>query len=477
METEITMEQASVFFKRIMLGVLLAVLGVTLALILREGLTSRSYLLALLPGAVWAAGLYALLRKYPTPIPPHAGLWAALLCFAVNLLWVPVIRIEPFSDYKEYWDVACALADGAEIPDAWYVAMYPHILGTATILSALVRVFGESVFAVTVMNVVLTSVSCYLIWLLGGKLLSERAAFLAALLWAVTPCKLMLNSLVFSEPIYTLLILLFFLLFLRLDRRIKEKPLPALCLAAGMGLLLEAINLVRPIALILVIAAALWILFLRGGEMKSGRLWGLWLAAFLLMTAVFRVSGGLWDRHVEKVLGQEIASVPWYNIYVGFNEETGGRYTDADMDLLTGYLKQGMSADEAQKSMIPHVKERLASGIDFPKLLETKLFAFLGADQLGGYTYRFTRSERFVKICMGICNVFYYGVFLAGFAGLVRMFRSRALGAGLLLPLYFLGLTLAHMLVEVADRYHYSLIPILIIFAALGFAGEERSQL
>ena len=46
-----------------------------------------------------------------------------------------------------------------------------------------------------------------------------------------------------------------------------------------------------------------------------------------------------------------------------------------------------------------------------------------------------------------------------------------------LLDLFFLGLTLAHMLVEVSDRYHYSLIPILIIFAARGFAGEERSQL
>ena len=217
------MEKASVFFKRAMLGLLLALLGLSLALILREGLVSRSYLYAMALGAAWSAGLYALLRKHPLPVPPHAGLWAALLCFALNLVWVLVIRIEPFSDYAEYWDVARALAAGTEIPDAWYVAMYPHILGTATILSALVRAFGESVFAVTVMNVVLTSVSCYLIWLLGGKLLSERAAFLAALLWAVTPCKLMLNSLVFSEPIYTLLILLFFLLFLRLDRRIKEK--------------------------------------------------------------------------------------------------------------------------------------------------------------------------------------------------------------------------------------------------------------
>jgi ABC-type enterochelin transport system permease subunit len=57
------------------------------------------------------------------------------------------------------------------------------------------------------------------------------------------------------------------------------------------------------------------------------------------------------------------------------------------------------------------------------------------------------------------------------------MLRSRKLSPGLLLPLYFLGLTLAHMLVEVADRYHYSLIPVLIIIAVLGLTGEERSLL
>ena len=470
------MEKASVFFKRIMLGILLAILGLTLCLVVREGITSHSYLLALVLGAVWAAGLYWLLRRYALPVPKHAALWAMGLCFVVNLAWVLAVRIEPFSDYQEYWDVACALARGTEIPDAWYVAMYPHILGTATILNALVRLFGESVLAVTVFNVLLTTLSCGLVWLLGKALISERAAFLAALLWAVTPCKLMLGSLVFSEPIYTFLILLFFWLFLRLERLIEKKPLPALLLALALGLLLAAINLVRPIALILVIAAALWLVFLRGDAEKNDRLWAFWLAAFLAMTAIFFESGALWDRHVEKVLGQEIASVPWYNVYVGFNEETGGRYADADMDLLTSYLKQGQSAPEAQKSMIPHVKERLASDINFPRLFAAKLFSFLGSDQLGGYTYRFTRSERFVKVCMGVCNVFYYGVFLAAIVGVLRLLRARALGAGLLLPLYFLGLTLAHMLVEVSDRYHYSLIPILIIFAALGFAGEERRK-
>ena len=84
----------------------------------------------------------------------------------------------------------------------------------------------------------------------------------------------------------------------------------------------------------------------------------------------------------------------------------------------------------------------------------------------------FTRPELFYKLCMGICNVFYYGVFLAALAGLWRLLKSRAKDAGLLLPLFFLGLTLAHMLVEVSDRYHYSLIPILILVALeLLFSG------
>jgi len=472
------MEKASVYFKRIMLGILLLMLGLTLALVIWRGASAHSYLAALLLGAALAYGLSWLLPRYEMPLPRRPELWLAAFCFALNIVWVLLVQLKPFSDYDEYWQVACALAAGREIPDAWYVAMYPHILGTATILSGLIRLFGESVFAVTAVNVVLTSVSCTLIWLIGRELLSEQQAFLAALLWAFTPCKMMLGSLVFSEPWYTLLILLFFWLFLRLAPQLgAEGPVPwaALGSLALLGLLLALINIIRPIAAILIIALVLWLLFLRGAEAKKLRVWGLWLLALAAMLGLYKGTLTLWDRHVERVLGQEPASVPWYNIYVGLNQETEGRYTDEDMDLLTGYLKQGMSADEAQQHMIPHVQERL-SGLDVPKLLAAKLFTFLGNDELGGFTYRFTRPPLFVKLCMVICNVFYYAMLLAGIAGLVRMFFSPRLSPGLLLPLFFLGLTLAHMLVEVANRYHYSLIPVLIIFAALGLMKEERSQ-
>jgi len=45
----------------------------------------------------------------------------------------------------------------------------------------------------------------------------------------------------------------------------------------------------------------------------------------------------------------------------------------------------------------------------------------------------------------------------------------------LLAPLYILGLTLAQMLVEVAGRYHYSMIPMLLLLGQGTWkrAGEE----
>ena len=65
--------------------------------------------------------------------------------------------------------------------------------------------------------------------------------------------------------------------------------------------------------------------------------------------------------------------------------------------------------------------------------------------------------------------------------GKEELFRNPILGwilriesAFLLLPLYTLGLTLAHMLIEVSSRYHYSLIPMFILLAAL--CGQTKAK-
>lgn len=474
------MERASDLLRRIMLTILMGLMALAMILALAEGLESHSYLFALAVGVVAAVALLLLGRR--GALRPFGGLCRRLgsfrcgavltaLCFAIGLVWALAIRIEPFSDYKTYWDCAVSIAYGQEIYSTEYVAMYPHILGYASFLALFIRVFGAHVMLGVVVGLVLSCLSGLLIYAICLEALDLGAAVFAYGLWIFYPGRVMLGSLIFSEPLYTCLVLLFLWLMLRLcarQDRLKNRWLPALAWGLGLGLLLEAINAVRPISAILIIAFVLWLFLLRGRELRDGRLWRLWLTVLVLMVLVFQGAGRLWNARLENILGEEPAGLPVYNIYVGFNMDTLGQWSSEDMDLLFSYRRQpGGSAPEAQRSMLPHVAERLQSGqIDYLRLFGSKLFVFLGNDELGGYTYRFTRSQGFVKICMVICNCYYYLLLSLALWGLGRLWKLRQRSSFSLLPLYTLGLTLAHLLIEVSSRYHYSLIPMFIIFAA-----------
>ena len=75
---------------------------------------------------------------------------------------------------------------------------------------------------------------------------------------------------------------------------------------------------------------------------------------------------------------------------------------------------------------------------------------------------------------MILCNCYYYLLLPLALLGLLYLWKGRQASAFLLLPLYTLGLTLAHMLIEVSSRYHYSLIPMFIILAALN--GQTKAK-
>ena len=472
-----------------MLVIFACLVAVSLLITAWVGLESRSYLFALALGFLGAAAVLLIMRRFRGRTQAlnerirafgvrKLCLILALICFALHLIWVLLIRIEPFSDYQTYWQCACALATGQAIESTEYIAVYPHILGYSSFLSIFVRIFGEYVLVGAVLNAALTTLGGLLIFSICRRAAGELAAVMGFVLWIFMPTKLMMNPLIFSEPLYTCLLLLFMLAVSELERRqekLSKKPALWVLCGAALGLLMLWINIVRPIAVILLIAFLIWFLLLRGAALTKKRLWLMWGIVTVCMLFVFKIGGSAWDSHVEKVLGEEPASLPIYNIYVGFNEDTKGQWSADDMDVLFAYKRgENLTASEAQRRMLPHLKERLSSGIDFARLFRSKLFAFMGNDELGGYTYRFTRSERFVRVCMIIDNVYYFFVIALMLAGLYALFRRGAQSTLFIVPLFALGLTLAHMLVEVSSRYHYSLIPMFIIVAA--FTAAEKSK-
>ena len=72
-----------------------------------------------------------------------------------------------------------------------------------------------------------------------------------------------------------------------------------------------------------------------------------------------------------------------------------------------------------------------------------------------------------------LSNTWYYLACLFCWIGVIRLWRRDECAIAFLLILFAVGLILAQLLVEVAARYHYALIPILLY--AAGFAFQETS--
>ena len=174
-------------------------------------------------------------------------------------------------------------------------------------------------------------------------------------------------------------------------------------------------------------------------------------------------------------IGEEPASTPGYSLLVGFNSESGGRWNLADSELLYSYSNQpGATVQDAQKAALEAAKERIAGGMDFFGLFREKLRIFLGTDSACvGYCSQVVRHTSELTLA---CDSFYDLLLILAIGGGIVLWRHRERSAVLLCPLYVLGLTAAQMLVEVAGRYHYSLLPVLILLVPAVLTRKQQKK-
>ncbi len=480
------LEKVSKAFIRIMLGIYMLLLALGVLLGTFGKLESPSYVLEFLAAGlfflclwIFRAKLGGLLERISLPGAFVTGLILSLFCLLLNLAWVLFFQIEPTVDFKTFYETALAIARNERV-DMLYLGLFPHILGYSSFLGLMMRLFGESSMLASVLNVVMTVISGLCIYILCLRWTGLRAAAGAFFLWSLCPSKLMYNSMVMSEPLYTCLILLFLLLLsLALDRegRWWLRLLAALPLGFACGALLLAVNVTRPVAAILFVAFFLWALLLRGKKLKQLKSW-LILGVFAVsMLGAWSRCDHQWTRWEYLHIFEETSDIPAYNIYVGLNMDSLGSYSDEDMDTLLNYRYQG-SAVYAQEQMLEEVKNRLSSGeIDFPRLFAAKLAKLMGNDEGGAFYAQAELSPMAFKLSSAAGNVFYYFVVLLSLMGAAVLFKRPGFSSVYMAPLYSIGLILAHLIVEVSGRYKYSLIPMVIILAAFAFgaAGSNGS--
>ena len=186
---------------------------------------------------------------------------------------------------------------------------------------------------------------------------------------------------------------------------------------------------------------------------------------------------GLWRSYATEQLEQAPPSVPGYNIYVGFNLETGGSYSDSDMDLLQSsyFGEYERNAEAAQQRMLQDAKIRIAKAKPVMlRLMFTKLRTLLGHDEGGVFYAMESLSSGLYSACCILSNIWYYLIVLFAAFGCMAIWKRKESGSALVWILFAIGLILAQLLVEVAARYHYALIPILLMIA--GYAFDQSTK-
>lgn len=118
-------------------------------------------------------------------------------------------------------------------------------------------------------------------------------------------------------------------------------------------------------------------------------------------------------------------------------------------------------------------KQRAAQIQDWPGFLLRKLGTLIGTDS-GCVEYSLESLEH-PSLFSAACTGFYWACILVAVINCALLLRRAESSILMLLPIYAIGLVLAQMLVEVAGRYHYSLIPAILIMAAYMGGKKETS--
>lgn len=431
----------------------------------------RALVLALIAGAI-----AILLGRIRFEIRLKDG-WIALIlaaiCFAVKLVAVLRWRVEPSADYATFATTAADLARDGSISLHRYVALFPHIYGYSAFLSVFYRIFGDGQLVAPIVNAGLSALTAALLYLLIRRYSCAKSGIFAAFLWTICPSQTLYNIYVLSEPLYTAELVGAMLLCDTLRTRLKPAAAQGIRgtigVAAGLGALLAAVQLVRPIGTIIVIALAgtLLVIDLPYDLKTAAKRVGALAVVVVVMLCGTRLVG----LRIDAALGEPAAHSVGYSYAVGLNEKSGGRW-DADVSarLMAYSNEEGATADYAQSRMMDDVKILIKSGeIDYISLFKEKFDNLLSHDHSVVTSYGvkvFARQELFADAC----DIFWLATALLAAVGCVCALARKERGALLIAALYGLGLVAAQMLVEVAIRYHYSLYLAMIPLAIYGLS-------
>jgi 4-amino-4-deoxy-L-arabinose transferase-like glycosyltransferase len=230
----------------------------------------------------------------------------------VRIATVALFHPPLFSDDLDYVALGKSLAHG----DAYQLEGHPTAYrtpGYPLLLAFSFRLFGESLVPVRAAQAAADLLSCFLVFVLGRKLFSERVGLIGAGIFALFPLEILYVSIMMTETVFTTLLLLYLL--------ICTGETPSWKTSIAAGIVLGAATLVRPTILLLpaVIFAVRWVSGWKSG--KNLKALALTAGAALLILSPWLI------RNFNEFGRISLTSNTGVNFWIGTHSGASGSYS------------------------------------------------------------------------------------------------------------------------------------------------------
>lgn len=408
-------------------------------------------------------------------------LMTIILTLAPRLFWIYAVGTEPFSDFLHLHNYGVAVSQGDFTNYVDFYAVFPFKFGFGFLVGGLYALFGPHPMVVEAFNVLLSLMQVLFVYLIAREIRPESARP-AALIYAAWPAQIMYCSVVAAENSFLVPFLAAIYVLIRFFKyhARSRKGYAMLILAGALTAVAQAL---RPMAMVLVPAAAVCILFFISCHESKGRDIGKKALCILLVACSYYAALKLISLPIKSLSGIDISrSATGYNLLVGTNYEANGMFNQGDFSIISYYNYDFDKVhSEAEKVAIQRIKNDPGR---FLKLAVKKANIQWGKENYGYYwsvisAESGSRVEEAIKLhpraFYAISQFHYLIVLLLAFVGCYAAYRRKNT-APAMLWLIIGAMFLAYTFLEVQPRYHLPAGPLFILLAGLG-AAEIKGML
>lgn len=392
-----------------------------------------------------------------------------LLGLSLRILWLININTLPSSDFLLLYNSAIDLTnnDNTVFTGVNYIARFPHLSYMIVYMALIMKIFGQSLFIIKIGNLVFSVITMYLVYKVSLEVFEKENIALLSLGVSVifTPMITYVGVLATENiaiPFYLASIYYFL-------RAIKGGISVKLLIISG--LLLGIGNLFRMVAVIVLIAYAMYIIIFENKNIIV-KIRG--TIVIISMFIIVTVSGsfllksfGITEVHLWK--GREPAIT---NILKGSNIKSFGRFNEEDATMPDKY---NYDYDKVKEVAIDIIKERLTttSPIRLGIFYSGKFIGQWSQGDMSGISWSESGSEKLGIInsgnYRGVVQFIYMIIILLSFISLFN--TKRIFGENQIINLFYIilcGYGCFYLITEMQGRYAYIVCWLFIIFATSG---------